>query len=318
MTNLLVLTILLVVGCSKTDEPTTGGSIELITYSSMVGDNSLGSIIVNEYKSLCEKEVQSDPTLKHLRCTLVLKPEDGDSSLVASFERKSWNAGGVLGLSDLQEKQLRSHPKFLRSTEFSESPYAFIVNTKLFPQEKWPVSWKEIPKAFANKVFIQDPRISSAGVGLLKAIHVHNLISSDNLKKISKKIFPSWSLSYSAFKKGEAPVVWSYQSSEAYHLCEENDDTYKALPLEEGYPVQQEWLWLSKNVSAKEAEMLVNAVSSLPVQSKIPTTNWMFPTNAQVKLPECYSKLSSLKRLSLGLSNFDAKTMQGWLDQWSL
>jgi len=286
----------------------------------MVGKGSLGEAIELEFEKKC---LEIKPDTPNLRCDLVLLPEDGDSNLVASFNRKASHIDGVLGLSELQEKQVRHHPKFLRSTLFAHSPYAFIANTKLFPKNLWPKNWNEVPQKLEGKVFIQDPRISSAGIGLLKAIHLLKLISSADLKKITKKSFPSWSLSYNSFLKDEAPVVWSYQSSEAYHLCnlegsDKGDSAFKAIPLEEGYPTQEEWLALSKNLNEIEAKLLEEAVLSDFVQKQIPLKNWMYPTSPSTSLPECYKGLTPLKSLKVSVDQFDSRILQNWLDQWSL
>lgn len=302
---------------SNTANESAGSSIQLITYSSMVGEGSLGNLIQKEYSRVCNSLKSSETPPAPLSCHLILRPEDGDSSLTASFRRKSKKVAGVLGLSELQTLQLKNHPQTLESIRFSHSPYAFIANTEIFPQSEWPKTWKEVPAKLKEKVFLQDPRVSSAGIGLLKTVFSNNLITLSGLKTISKKMFPSWSLSYGAFQKGDAPVIWSYLSSEAYHLCEESQTKFKAIPLEEGYPSQEEWLLLSKSLHPLEARALKHALLSETVQTKIPSTNWMFPESS-VSLPECYKALTKVKALRANVPGFSQETMQNWLDQWSL
>src|SRR5690606_15259228 len=134
---------------------------------------------------------------------------------------------------------------------------------------RWPKTWAELASR-KDEAFIQDPRLSAVGMGWLKAIFVHQLLSLEQSKSLTKKVFPSWSISYSAFLKGGAPLIWSYQSSEAYHRCEEDSQRYRVLPLEEGYPVQQEHVVTAVGAPARESALFMEIVLSEEIQSQIP------------------------------------------------
>jgi thiamine transport system substrate-binding protein len=101
------------------------------------------------------------------------------------------------------------------------------------------------------------------------------------------------------FLKGEAPWVWSYTTSQAYHrLNGDSQGRYRAQVFEEAMPVQIEgaaWVKLSKNpeLAQKFLEFLV----SEKAQTRIPTGNWMLPVRKNVPLPTAFSNLPHPKKL---------------------
>ncbi len=283
----------------------------VLTYSSMTGKGSLGEFIEQRFEEECRKQSLS-------ACDLVLQPEDGDSSLVSTYLARPANFHAVLGLETLQLAQLQSKSKISKSQVFARSPHAFIVDTHVWKDpSRWPRSWKDLKK-FPSSAFIQDPRVSAVGIGWVKAIFAQNLIDLPTAKLVTKKVFPSWSLSYSAFQKGGAPLVWSYQSSEAYHRCEEKTDRYKALPLLEGYPVQEEFAVLVPQAPEKEGLLFMTTLVSDDVQAAIPLKNWMWPVVAEISLPECFSQVTPLRALKDHQPELHSQSLREWTDKWSL
>lgn len=277
----------------------------------MTGKSSLGESIQRIYNEKC----RTQPKLS--ACELVLVPEEGDSSLVATYLKRSNGFEALLGLETLQLAQLVSKTEVVLSSVFARSPHAFIVDTKQWPDPNaWPKNWKELAQR-KNVAFIQDPRISAVGIGWLKAIFSLQLIDKAHAKALTKQSFPSWSISYAAFQRGEAPLVWSYQSSEAYHRCEEKTDRYRVLPLEEGYPVQEEHAVIPGKILSAEAKLFMEVVMSPEVQKLIPTTNWMWPAATETAMPECYRQVGAVKTVK-GDPASDSARLQEWMDQWSL
>lgn len=293
----------------KASEKTT---YRVLTYSSMTGEKSLGAALEENFEKACRS---SGPNLV---CDLVLVPEDGDASLVATYLKKPESFDAILGLEALQVAQLRSKIAIASASLFAKGPHAFIVDTEQWKDtSKWPTSWKDLSK-FPKSAFVQDPRVSSVGIGWIKAIFVERLLSLGNAKQITKKVFPSWSVSYSAFQKGGAPLVWSYQSSEAYHRCEEKTDRYRVLPLIEGYPTQEEFVVIPKRSASKESEILVSSVLSQEIQSQIPLKNWMWPALDTTPLPDCFKAVTPVKALTDLDTEQSSTQLRDWMDQWSL
>lgn len=284
----------------------------VLTYSSMTGEKSLGAAIEEDFEKTCLAAGHS------FACDLVLVPEEGDSSLVSTYLKSPEKFDAILGLEALQVAQLRSKIPLASSSLFAKGPHAFIVDTQQWrDSSKWPKSWKDLSQ-FSKSVFVQDPRVSSVGIGWIKAIFVERLLTLAVARQVTKKTFPSWSVSYSAFQKGGAPLVWSYQSSEAYHRCEEKSERYQALPLLEGYPTQEEYIVIPQRSFSKESEILISSVLSQKVQTQIPLKNWMWPALETTPLPECFKAVTPIKALTDLDTSQSAVQLRDWIDQWSL
>ena len=241
-------------------------------------------------------------------------------SLKSAKRQHLKSVDAVLGLEETQYKAALKDGLVEEGKLFEYGPYAFIADTQRFPESAWPKTWKEVPLKLSKKVFIEDPRLSSTAMGWLRAIFDLKLIDAGAAKEVAARVFPSWSSAYGAFLKGEASVVWSYQSSEAYHRCNEKSDTdrvrYRAIPLEEGYPAQREFAAAVKGKS-KEAKKFLDFLQLPAVQNAIAGKNWMFPALAKAQRPECFKALPSWKILDVG-SEFVSKDLTEWTDRWSL
>jgi thiamine transport system substrate-binding protein len=106
------------------------------------------------------------------------------------------------------------------------------------------------------------------------------------------------------FLKGEAPLVWSYVTSEAYHRtkwAEAERGRYRAVVFEDGNPVQIEAAAILKDAPGgpamrKRALEFLELLVSEEIQKKIPETQWMMPTRLGVKLPMAFQTLPVAKK----------------------
>ena len=124
---------------------------------------------------------------------------------------------------------------------------------------------------------------------------------------------PGWDGAYGLFLKGEAPLVWSYTTSQAYHDEHGNHGwtqdgggrrQFQAVTLEEGQPMQVEGAALIRGAFVgSDPQMLSLARSFLEflispeVQQKIPRTNWMYPARDGIALPESFRSLTRPKTI---------------------
>jgi len=137
------------------------------------------------------------------------------------------------------------------------------------------------------KIIIQDPRTSPSGLALILWIKsIYGDEAFDIWSKLSSKILTvtkGWSESYGMFTSGEAEMVLSFITSQAYHEIAENDKTKTALIMNEGHYVYVE---LAAKVNKEENEDLSNQfmefILTNEFQKIIPLSNWSFPVN----LPE--------------------------------
>ena len=288
--------------------------LKVLSYSSLLGKDSLGEFLEQEFPKFCSG------------CAVQFKSTDEMSGLLGKLRteksrKKHTQFDAVLGLDSHHYTLARKEGLINIGRPFDKSPFAFIVDTEKLAQKDWPKSWGELKNKLAGQVFISDPRLSSPGFGWLRSINLEKLQSLGDSKLLVKRVFPSWSGAYSAFTKGESVAVWSYLSSQAYHMCNEKtvaqQNRYRALPLKEGYPEQVEYFAEASFSQHPMAKDFARFLTSPLVQSAIPLKNWMFPVVAGTPLPECFKGLAPVNSLA-SEPNFSKEDVQIWTDQWAL
>lgn len=234
---------------------------------------------------------------------------------------------------------------------FDYGVFAFIADTKKLSADDFPKKWSDLTKRrFKKALLLQDPRTSSPGFGFVwgslhaaagRAGEVFPPLSTADLPVTGKKtkeefvefwqdlrsqwltLAPGWSSSYGMFLKGEAPLVWSYITSEAYHRSmggASGGDRYRAVLFADGHPVQVEGAGLLKNAPGgaamrKHALAFLEFLTSDEIQRQIPETQWMMPVRLGVKLPPGFQSLPvPKKRFPLGAT---AEKMDEALTDWS-
>ena len=180
-----------------------------------------------------------------------------------------------------------------------------------------------------RNIILEDPRTSTPGLAFL--LYVESVFGEraeskveDFWKKLSTQwltLAPGWDGAYGLFLRQEAPLVWSYTTSQAYHV--EHGDTqgrYKAVLFEEGQPIQIEGAALVKNsfkdeASRSRAQAFLEFLISPEVQNRIPKTNWMLPVLKGTPLPVSFQKLPQPKKIYRIESNAAQVTRS--LGKWS-
>lgn len=213
---------------------------------------------------------------------------------------------------------------------------AFLLDRKTLGEKtkiSEPETLKDLLKPeWKRNILLEDPRTSSPGLGFLlytKAVLGKEVWEFwDQFRSQWLTLAPGWSNAYQLFLKQEAPLVWSYTSSQAYQ--EENQapgtpsptgekkKRYEALIFDEGQPYQLEGAALLQSGTAEQkrlAKEFLSFLISAEVQSKIPKKVWMLPVRKGVKLPESFAHLPQPKKvLSLPTSG---KEVEATLDQWN-
>ncbi|AXQ94824.1 thiamine ABC transporter substrate binding subunit [Cereibacter azotoformans] len=171
--------------------------------------------------------------------------------------------------------------------------FAFVHDRKM---AEVPGSFEELAASDA-RIVIQDPRSSTPGLGLLmwvkaaygdRAPEIWGALA-DNIVTVT----PGWSEAYGLFLEGEADMVLSYTTSPAYHLIAEEDDSKAAAPFREGHYLQVEVAGkLAASDQPELADRFLAFLLEEPVQSVLPTTNWMYPARLPAGgLPEGFETL---------------------------
>ncbi|GIT91359.1 thiamine transporter substrate binding subunit [Jannaschia pagri] len=147
------------------------------------------------------------------------------------------------------------------------------------------------------RIVIQDPRTSVSGLALALWMYaVFGEETEDAWAKLAPKITTvtrGWSESYGMFTEGEADMVLSYVTSEAYHIIAEEDLTKKAAIFDEGHYVMVETAAkLAGSDQPDLAQSFLDFVLTEAFQSIIPEGNWSMPAKLPAdQLPEGFALL---------------------------
>jgi thiamine transport system substrate-binding protein len=182
---------------------------------------------------------------------------------------------------------------------FDYGVFAFMADESALAAAglKAPTSLAELtdPK-WRKKLLLEDPRTSGPGLAFL--LYALETQGPTFLKAFAGQwltLAPGWDGAYQLFLKKEAPLVWSYTTSQAYHE-EHGEKVYRALIFSEGQPFQMEGAaWVRGGVKSERdrerAKRFFEFLLSPKVQELIPRKNYMFPAVEGTKLPESFKKL---------------------------
>lgn len=199
--------------------------------------------------------------------------------------------------------------------------FAVIYDTETIRNP--PTSLKELVEGDpSQKIAIEDPRTSTPGLGLLLWVKsVYGDKAPEAWGKLKQRILtvtPGWSEAYGLFTKGEAPMVFSYTTSPAYHMVAENTERYRAAAFSEGHYIQIEVAGLMKNAPSKDlARDFLKFMVTPAFQDTIPTNNWMMPVSATSEpLPDAFGKLVKPEKTFLMSPDEVARNRKAWIDEW--
>ena len=171
-----------------------------------------------------------------------------------------------------------------------------------------------------NHLIIPDPRKSNDGLGML-LWSVSSFGENGfghfwrSLKNNVLCISECNDSAYSMFLAGEAPMVISFSSLQAYHNEVENSSRFKTfIPLEGGYMFISGAGIVNKTQRSDVAKRFVDFMLSREYQQLIPTTQWMYPVNNRVSLPPSFSKLT-VPDILLN-DDLEMLTIRNRIDQW--
>ena len=211
---------------------------------------------------------------------------------------KPKNADKVL--SDNLEEQIGGD---YHLTPYDYSHFAIIYDTQ--SNVPAPESLEDLTKdIYKKKIILMDPRTSTPGLGFASwTISVFGEKYPEYWSALKPNILsmtPGWSAGWGMFSSGEAPLVISYTTSPAYTLEEEGSDRYKALIFDEGHVMQVEGYGLLNNApNEKGAKAFMDFMITESAQETLLFTQWMYPANKNVKIPESYNKASPVPSKTL-------------------
>lgn len=178
------------------------------------------------------------------------------------------------------------------------TPYDWGVFAIIFDTESGitpPQSLEDLAHSrFQGKFILMDPRMSTPGTGFLAwTMAVYGERYPEYWSRLKGNILtlaPGWDSGYGLFVSGEAPLVISYTTSPAYHLEYEQSRRFQALVFPEGHIRQIEGAGIVRNAENRDgAEAFIEFLVSTEAQEVLPVTQWMYPVDPSVPLPESFS-----------------------------
>ncbi len=239
----------LVVG-STAFKATAAGTLTIYTYESFVAEWGPGPAIRKAYEARCSCSIDwvALPDGVAILNRLKLEGAATKADLVLGLDDSLISEAAATGLFAPHQQDLGMLKLPVAWSNSTFLPYDYAHFAVIYDSQqlaKPPTSLAELVDGPAEqKIIIMDPRTSTPGLGLvrwMKAVYGDKAGEAwARLKRRVLTVTPGWSEAYGLFTKGEAPLVFSYITSPAYHLIAEKSDRYRAAVFSEGHPLQVE------------------------------------------------------------------------------
>lgn len=274
---------------------TTKINLVVYSYSSFADSWGPGPLIKQKFEDFCHCQLDlrtaEDSRLLINRIELEGKSKGADVLLGVnqwdvdkSFEKLGFSKVVWPEALDIKDHSLGEKGQLL---PFDWGPLA--INTKKESSISSAKNLKELllvlpPKSLA----LQDPRTSAPGLNFFYwLIQVFGEEEAFHyLEQLKSKIYnisSGWSTSYGLFQKGHAKAVFSYVTSPLYHILEEKNLDYRALPFDEGQPVHIEFVGvLPQCIQCEKASEFVRFLLTPQIQKILMEKNYMLPIDQKV------------------------------------
>ena len=323
LTSILFISALCLVSCSKknSSDSDSAKEVTVYTYDSFISEWGPGPEIARlflEKTGITVNFVDCGDGAQILSKALSEKKSPESDVLLGLDNNLAWKArkAGILesykpdGYENLYDGLEESLGGDWILTPFDFSHFAIIFDTEsgLIP----PSNLSDLAKdEYAGKLILMDPRTSTPGLGFTAwtyAVFGEDYLNYwKSLKKSILTMSPGWSSGYGLFTKGEAPMCSSYTTSPAYHVEYGEGDRFQAVIFPEGHVQQVEGAGITKGAkNIKAAKTFIDFLISYEAQITIPLTQWMFPVNKSVVLPESYKIAAPVPEKTL---NYDASKL---------
>lgn len=207
---------------------------------------------------------------------------------------------------------------------------AYFAQKKLQP----PQTLADLTKpAYKNLLVVENPADSSPGLAFMlatvSALGENQWLSFwTDLKKNGMKVVEDWNTAYytefsGSSGKGSRPIVVSYASSPPAEVVFANPPIDQAPTAAITTPQtcfrQIEFAGILKGTKNRDlAEKWIDFMLSVPYQEDLPLNQFVYPVNPQAKLPEAFTKWSSVAQEPANLSpDVIAKNRDQWIEKWT-
>jgi thiamine transport system substrate-binding protein len=293
---------------------------ELVIYSydSLVAKGGLGSALFPLFEKKCGCKIRALPSGDggQLLSRLQLDQRRGKPTahVVLGLDQQIWERAKPL-VEDWKDWEPQGYRNLEIRVEkgflpFDYGAFALMADTKKLAEERLPIpkSLADLTKPeYRGKIILEDPRTSTPGLAFL--LYTRDVLGKgasafwERFRGQWLTLTPGWDEAYGLFLKGEAPLVWSYSTSQAYHREHgDSDKRYQAVVFAEGQPVQIEGAALVKGAFKTEEEKklawaFLDFLISREAQELVPRKNWMLPVLKGTTVPESFTQLPKATKL---------------------
>ncbi len=299
-------------GTSCTSKVPEGPKLQILTYSSLGAKGGFLDRVKGDFKQKSGCDLQFETTLGASQILSYLEePKQRERiDMVMGIDELFFNrARAYLYISPVATGDLKM--KFVdfiaARTQLGFYPIDYGALTFIYRKEgmkglKPPTRLVDLLKPEYKKKFIlQDPRAASPGLMFLA--FADGILKTSLLKEQWLTLAPNWDSSYKMFLDQEAPMVWSYLTSLAYHDSKHERDAYSYVEFQEGFPLQVEGLALVNRVGNPLTENPCNEkwlqfLYTPEVQTKLVEAQWMMPVLKELPLPKMFATVPAIKKAS--------------------
>ena len=298
--------------CTHKDE-SDHPSVQILTDSSLGAKSGFLNSVKDDFKSKsgCELKIESTMGAAQILSYLEEPKQRERIDIVMGIDELLFErAKNYLYLSPVMTSLSANYEDFIQARKplgFYPIDYgmlSFIYRKEDFKKGKLkvPTSLQDLLRPELKKKFIvQDPRASSPG--MMFFLFADGILKTSDLRKQWLTLAPAWDASYHMFLQKDAPMVWSYLSSLAYHASKKEADEYGYVDFKEGLPLQVEGMALVNRVgnplqSNPCNEKWMQYVLSVDAQAKLVSKQWMMPAVKNVPLPEIFKVIPKIKKVA--------------------
>lgn len=235
-----------------------------------------------------------------------------NQDLLSIIEKVESPADIVIGMTH----ENFGHPTIRKAfADLPELPRGIDLKTKWTDVKFWPIYYaalgivynkdllKKPPTSFEelcagkNKIILVDPRTSNLGLcSLLWIDKIYGAQSRQFWRRLKPRVLTvakSWSVAYSLFLQGEAPMVMSYITSPAYHEEVEKKEHIQSIIFpQEGHYMQYTVAGILKNTENHPlAFRFLQEVLKESCQKKAVFGEWSYPVvPGDIELPQAFKK----------------------------
>lgn len=310
----------------------------LVMIVSLVFSNELVVYIYESLSWIEEGTIQKFEEINNCKVRVVKLGDSGNVLTRLILEKKNPRADVIIGLDQALTLKAKEEnllipykpnninkikdPSLIMDQDYYVVPFDYGAIAIIYDPEKIQdelISFEDITK-YKNSLLIEDPRTSSPGQSFLLwtiAVYQNNWKNFwEKLMPAILTITPSWDDAFSLFELGQAPMMVSYATDNAYSQYYYGTSKYKVFVPIEGAFVQIEGAGIVNGTKNLElSQKFIEFILTEDFQKEVPLNQWMFPVTS-VELPEVYQYAIIPEKILTIPAEEISRNLDKWLEEW--